>query len=334
MSHGTPELCRRGYVRMVRKPQKSVDRQTTLPLVTGVLGASMIAFSAPLVRLSGVEATTSAAFRCLYALPFLAVLAARERRRYGQRDLHDRRWALLAGLFFAADLLLWHNAIEYVGAGLATVLANVQVVVVGLVAWVFLHERPSPRTLAGVPVVLIGVVLIAGVTGGGYGRSPVLGAVLGLSTALAYSGFLLLLRRGNSDIRRPAGPLFDATLTGAGGVLLPSLLLGGVDLVPVWPAHGWLLLLALNSQVIAWLFISFSLPRLPAVATSVLLLLQPVGSIALGMVLFGEDPSSVQFGGVVLVLVGVAFAGGRPSNVARTPPGNSSPVATTVRSSQ
>src|SRR5206468_11429329 len=64
----------------------------------------------------------------------------------------------------------------------------------------------------------------------------------------AYAGFLLVLRRGNADVRRPAGPLFDATLMGAVASLLIGLPLGEVDLVPTWPAHGYLLALALSSR--------------------------------------------------------------------------------------
>ena len=45
---------------------------------------------------------------------------------------------------------------------------------------------------------------------------------------------------------------------------------------PVWPAHGWLIMLALVSQVFGWMLIATALPRLPAVETSVLLLGQPV----------------------------------------------------------
>jgi drug/metabolite transporter (DMT)-like permease len=303
-----------------QEDQMAQDSASWLPLAAGITGALMIAMSAPLVRLSGVEPSTSAAFRCLYALPFLAVLAARERRRFGPRPRSSRRAAMLAGAFFVADLTLWHHAIELVGAGLATVLANAQVVIVGLVAWAFLGERPVSRTLAGVPVVLIGVALIAGITGGGYGEAPALGAVLGFLTAVAYSGFILLLRRGNTDRRRPAGPLLDATLVAAVGTVVVGALVGGVDLVPSWPAHGWLFGLALNSQVVAWMLISVSLPRLPALATSTLLLLQPVGAVAIGVAFLDEAPSVVQLAGVVLVLLGVALAGSRKGRRAKTEP--------------
>ena len=43
---------------------------------------------------------------------------------------------------FAADLTFWHHSIDAVGAGLATVLGNIQVVFVGLLAWA-LGERPT-----------------------------------------------------------------------------------------------------------------------------------------------------------------------------------------------
>jgi len=280
-----------------------------LPYLTGTAGALLIALSAILVRLADVSPSTAAVFRCAYALPFLALVAAHERRRLGPRPWSQRRLALLAGVFFAADLALWHHAIGLVGAGLATVLANTQVLLVGLAAWAVLAERPERRVLVAVPVVLGGVVLISGVLGGdAYGEDPRLGAAFALLSAVAYAGFLLTLRHGNQDRRRPAGPLFDATLVGALVSVLAGAVVGDVDLVPTWPAHGWLVALALNSQVVGWLLISVSLPRLPAVVTSLLLLLQPVGSLLLGVVLLDEAPSPLQWAGAAVVLAGIGVA--------------------------
>ena len=113
-------------------------RMNDRPVLAGVLGALVIAFSAILVRLAEVSPSTAAFFRCAYALPLLGLLAWIERRRYGPLARRDRLLALGAGVCFAADLTFWHHSIEAVGAGLATVLANVQVVLVGLIAWVWL----------------------------------------------------------------------------------------------------------------------------------------------------------------------------------------------------
>jgi drug/metabolite transporter (DMT)-like permease len=277
------------------------------PVLTAVLGALTIAFSAIFVRLADVSPTTAAFFRCAYALPPLALLAWYERRRYGPRAPGQARLAWIAGVFFAADLVLWHHAIEQVGAGLATVLGNTQVVIVALAAWVLLGERPGARVAISVPVVLMGVVLISGVIGeGAFGRDPVLGVLLGLATGAAYAGFLLVQRRANADHRRPAGPLLDATLSAAIVTLAIGLLPGGeIDLVPSLPSHGWLLLLGLLVQVMGWLIISISLPRLPAAVTSVVLTIQPVGSVLLGIWILAEAPSSLQLAGVALIVVGL-----------------------------
>ena len=277
------------------------------PVLAAILGALTIAFSAIFVRLADVTPATAAIFRCAYALPLLAALAWSERRRYGPRAAGQARLAWIAGAFFAADLVLWHHAIEEVGAGLATVLGNTQVVFVPIAAWLILGERPGARVAASVPVVMIGVVLISGMLGGGeaYGRNPVLGVLFGIGTGLAYAGFLLVQRRANADRRRPAGPLFDATLSAAVFSLLIGLPLGEVDLVPTWPAHGWLLLLAIAVQVGGWLLISISLPRLPAAITSVVLTLQPVGSVVLGIWILAEAPSAFQLIGVLLILAGL-----------------------------
>jgi drug/metabolite transporter (DMT)-like permease len=282
---------------------------TERPVLTALLGALTIAFSAIFVRLADVSPATAAIFRCAYALPPLALLAWVERRRYGPRAAGQSRLAWIAGVFFAVDLILWHHAIGHVGAGLATVLGNTQVVIVPIAAWLLLSERPGGRVAAAVPLVLIGVVLISGVLDAGeaYGSNPALGVLFGVGTGVAYAGFLLVQRRANADHRRPGGPLFDATLSAAVVSLLIGLPLGEVDLVPTWPAHGWLALLAISVQVVGWLLISIGLPRLPSAITSVILTAQPVGSVLLGVWLLAEAPSAFQLVGVAFIIAGLVI---------------------------
>ena len=78
-----------------------------------VLGAIAIAFSSILVRLSHASPSTAAIFRCAYALPALGFLAWLEQRRYGPRPARDRGLAVAAGVFFAADLIMWHHSIGF-----------------------------------------------------------------------------------------------------------------------------------------------------------------------------------------------------------------------------
>ena len=292
------------------------------PRLLAVLGASCIAFSGILVRLSGAAPSTATVFRALYAVPFLVVLAVPEERRLGRSSGRARLLAVGAGLFFAVDLTTFHLAIQEMGAGLATVMGNLQVIVVGIVAWLLLGERPSRRVLTGAPLAVVGVILISGVVGGGaYGRDPGLGVAYGIVTACSYAGYLLLIRRARTP-GRFVGPVRDATLATVVGGLLGGILLGDLVIVPSWPEHGWLIVLAISAQVAGGLLIAASLPFLPAVVSSLILLSQPVAAVALAAVLLGEAPSPFQVAGVGLVVGGVALGtvGGVPGRFRRRAP--------------
>jgi drug/metabolite transporter (DMT)-like permease len=279
------------------------------PVGAAILGATIIAASGTLTRLSNETPATVAVWRCFWALPILYILAHREDRKYGKRLLQQRKLAALAGIAFTFDLVLWHWSIHEIGAGMATVLGNLSSVVVALLAWVLFRERPAMRLLGILPIVLTGVVLATGIIGGrAYGKSPTLGVIFGLACSIVYALFIVLYREGSKDLRRIAGPLFDATAVGGIFALIVGPLVGGVHLLPSWHSQFWLIVLALSSQVLGWLVISVALPRLPASLTALILLIQPVGGIAISALVLGERPSIVQLAGALVIVVGVAFA--------------------------
>ncbi|GAA1704855.1 DMT family transporter [Nonomuraea bangladeshensis] len=278
-------------------------------VIIAIVGALVISTSAPLVRLAEVSPATSALFRCAYAIPPMLALAWLERRRHGPLPRRAVLLAWAAGLTFAFDLLFWHHAIAYVGAGLATVLGNLQVFLVAFAAWAVFGERPSRRLMVATPVVFGGVVLISGVfDSAAYGDDPVMGVLAGVATSVSYAAFLLLMK-GGSD--RAAGPLAHATVVATVAIAALSPAFGGADLAPSWPAHGWLLLLALGPQVLGWSLITFTLPRQPAALTALLLLVQPLTTVALSAVALGERPSPWQLAGCAVIVLGVLWGSRR-----------------------
>jgi drug/metabolite transporter (DMT)-like permease len=286
-----------------------LDAIARRPRLAALAGALCISFSGIFYLWADVSPSTGTVYRAVFGLPLLALVAWAERRRYGPMPRRTIRLAAIAGVFFAGDLTFWHHAIEYVGAGLATVLGNLQVIVVGVVAWALFGERPSRSMLLALPVVLTGVVLISGVIGvGAYGSDPALGVILGIATALCYSGYLLVIRLGGRDPRRPAGPVAVATVTTALVAAGAGAVIGDLELRPGPESLFWLAMLGVTSQSLGYLFISISLPRLPAMVTSMILLVQPVLTVGLSMVLLGERPSPAQLLGVVLVVGGIAVA--------------------------
>ncbi len=305
------------------------------PLLAVGLGAACLSASAVLIKLSATGTATAAFYRCLLALPVLAMLAVAEQRRRGPRPLAARAGAVLAGGFLAIDLVLWNHAIADVGAGVATVLGNLQVLFVACAAWVLLRERPGRGFLLGLPVVMAGVVLVSGLAGAGTGGShPLGGAIYGIGTSLAYTAFLLILRQTSAGAPHVAGPLTEATAGAALGSLLLGLAFGGLQLEVPWPSLRWLLLLSLTSQTIGWLLITSSLPRLPAAISSLLLLLQPVAAMLLAGVVLGERPSLLQVAGAALVCGGVLAVTRSPASPGGRPQRDLQPAGTQAPSAQ
>ena len=272
-------------------------------------GATCLSASAILITLANVGPVTAAFYRCALPLPVLAVLAVAEQRRYGPRPLASRGYTGLAGLFLAANLVLWVHSIADVGAGVATVLGNLQVLFVAALAWAVLGEHPTRRSLVKLLVVLPGVVMVSGMAGGGATGPPTAaGAAYGLATSAAYACFLLIMRQTAGATRHVAGQLFDATAGAAAGALLLGLASGGLQLAIPWRSLGWLLVLALSSGIIGWLLITSSLPQLPASLSSLLLLLEPAAALILAAIVLGQRASLIQITGAVLVCGGVLTA--------------------------
>ncbi len=270
-----------------------------------LLGVLSISFSAIFVRLADVSPSTAAFFRAGYAIPALFLLW-RLVRGQDYRSARDRRVAFASGLFLAMDLALWHQSIRLIGAGLATVLANIQVIFVGLAAWAVYRERPTGLAMFTIPAIFGGVALMSGLgRPDAYRDDPLGGVIFGIFSGVAYALFLLVFRASNRGLAPSAGPLLDATVGVALGSLLASIFDPGFDLGMSWPAQGWLLALALVVQVGGWLFIAAALPRLPALETSVLLLLQPMATVLWGTLIFAEQLSILQWAGVALVLGGI-----------------------------
>ncbi|WP_350281532.1 DMT family transporter [Kribbella sp. HUAS MG21] len=281
------------------------------PAVRLGAGALFVSVSSVLIDLAGTSPGTASFYRCVLALPLLAAAAEFERRRHRAPGRNELLLGVLGGAFFAGDMLLWTRAIDEVGAGLSTVVVNVQVIGVPLLAWAIDRETVPWRFVAWVPVMILGVALTAGlVDGGAAGTDPVWGTIHAVLAAACYSVFLYLLRRTGLG-GRPIQNYF-AVIASAGVV---SLVAGwwwhGVDLTPGLRVIGWLIGVAVAGTVIGWLLVATYSPRLPSHVGAALLMLTPVGALALSAVVLGERPTVPQLIGAVLILAGAYFSGNR-----------------------
>ena len=285
------------------------------PRLLVIGGAAAISVSSILIKLADVSPSTAVFFRCFLALPPLAMLAWREYRRVGMPTRRALVLQALGGILLGLDFALWSQSILMIGAGIASVVVNVQVIVVPALSWLVFGNRVPLRFLFALPFMFTGIALAGGVFGGAAAGTDLLwGTVLSLISGIAYGGYIFVVGRIGAADRAASQVLVSTTSAGIAGSLIGSLW-GQIDSTPGWEAFIWLAALALVGQVFGWMLMGYSLPRLPAEVGATLLLMQPVLAVLLAVVLLGERPSAAQLLGCVVVVGAVSAVSVRRTRV-------------------
>jgi drug/metabolite transporter (DMT)-like permease len=210
---------------------------------------------------------------------------------------------MLAGLFFAGDLAVWHWSILLTTVANATLLANCAPIFVTLAAWLIFKTRPTAQFVAGLGAALAGMFLL--LRGDfHHAGAALLGDALGLVTAVFYAGYQMTVSRVRAVVSTARLMAVSSTVSAA--ILLPIALASGEQFLPA-SSNGWLLLvgLALISQAAGQSLIAYALAHLPGTFASVALLVQAVMAAALAWLLLGETLTVLAIAGGVLVLVGI-----------------------------
>jgi drug/metabolite transporter (DMT)-like permease len=278
-----------------------------------LLGAVLISFSPVFVKWTSVSPEVSAWYRvAVGGVVLLGWFALGKRLRLPPRRALPA--LILAAVLLAADLAAWHQSILYIGPGLATLLGNFQVFIMAFVGAWFFGEAIGRRMLFAIVLALIGLAMIAGLDWSGLAREARLGILLGLATAVFYSGFMLSLRKaqiatGHGDTGANLGV---ACLLCA--IVLAVYVLGQGGSLAIPTAKDGLVLVsyALVSQVFGWLMITSALGTVPASRVGLVLLLQPALSFVWDIVLFDRAFSGLELAGAALALVAI-FLGSRPA---------------------
>jgi drug/metabolite transporter (DMT)-like permease len=243
----------------------------------------------------------------LAAALFWVLVGPRAVRGVGRRDvvlalaLGACGYAAQAGGYFAA--------LERIDVSVLALLIYTYPAIVAAAAVAIGRERLDRRKLWALAFVLVGLVLL--LASAASGDLDPLGTALGLVTACIYSAYILTSQGVAGRVR----PLTLAALvcTGAAVTLtVGSTLLGQLrpgDLTAA--GWGWLACLAVVSTVAAISLFFAGLSRVGPTAAAILSTLEPVTTVVLAYLVFGEVLAGVQLLGGALVLGGVVVLSGR-----------------------
>lgn len=269
-------------------------------------GAAAISFSPVFVAVAAVGPTMAGFYRCLFGGLVLGVVVAvrRERLWAGTRPLG---LAVAAAVLFAVDIALWHRAIGYVGPGLATLLGNFQVFLLAAFGILLLKESADWRFLASVPLAVGGLFLLVGLEWSDFDRDYRFGIFVGLSVAVAYAGYTLVLRRSQSIAHRlpPAANLMTVSFVVA--AIMGPLGLAEGESFEIPDGRSWAAMVAYGvlCQALGWVLISKGLARVAASRAGLILLLQPALAFTWDVILFRRPTSAHDTIGVALTLAAI-----------------------------
>ena len=271
-----------------------------------LLGGNFALALGPLwVRLADTGPVSAGFWRLALAVPFLALLA----RANGQTLTGVPRAVILSvmagGVFFALDLASWHLGIELTRLANATLFGNSGSILI--VAWGLFALRRAPRinewlafaaALAGAAILLGRSLEID--------ETTLLGDLLCLLAGFLYTFYILLAQKGRATLGSWS-LLFWSTLAGLPVMAGAAVALGE----PFW-ATNWtpVVLLAITSQLIGQGLLVYALRHFSPLVVGLALLTQPVVSVVVGWLEFGEVLSGLDLIGTVLVCAGLVLARG------------------------
>ena len=229
--------------------------------------------------------------------------------------------ALLGGVGYVSESLVYFSALTLAPAGLVALLLYLYPALVALLSMWLERERLGRGKAGAIALAFVGTCLTLDLSGG---NARPLGIALGVLSALIYAVYILASAR----VLRHAGALGASTVI----VLSAGAVYGGIVLArgPAWPqtSTGWAAVagLALLGTVVAVLALLAGMARVGAVNAALLSTLEPLVAVLLGGLFLGERLSAAQGLGGLLILAAVVLLARLDAAAARAAATEGNPV--------
>lgn len=221
---------------------------------------------------------------------------------------HELRHGLAAGLALFAGFALQTVGLQHTDPATSAFLTYLLVVFVPILGFVFLRKPLPPVTGLGVALAVVGLVMLTGGAGGGFGR----GEVLSLGCAVAFAAHILIL--GQTASRHDAVRLTCIQVGTVGVVSTLLSLIGSVatgdglgDLVFGGAPLAAAAFCGIAATAIAFFLMVWAQRSVSPSRAALILLLEPVFAAVLSW-LGGDALTFTSALGGLLILVAVAVA--------------------------
>ena len=270
-----------------------------------LLGAFLISFSPVLVSISDLEPTVSAFYRVFIGSILLLLIIYINRKRY-INAFTVNSYLILAGIFFALDLWFWHRSILYIGPGMSTLIANFQIFIIPLMSFFIFSMIPNKSQIIAVIIGVAGLYLTLGYGGSISDENIRLGFTFGIMTALAYSAYILSLKKNNIESKRETSPVISLFYVSIISALIlfmvisiedASLAINGSRNLYSMLAYG------IICHVFGWYMIILGLKTVTATSAGIILISQPIFSLIWDYLFLSRLMNSIEIIGIIVVII-------------------------------
>ena len=227
----------------VAAPTTTTTTRLAMGIAVGLLAASIGALYTVFARwgiMHGLQSPDLTVLRFAVAgVLMLPVLALAWRRDRTQFTLRWRVWLLISLLAGTPFGLLMFGALQFAPPSHAAVFPFTAMSVMGMVLGaVVLGERLTPRRLAGIAVVLFGLLLLSGLEASSLTLRAAVGDAMFVAAGTLWAGFGIMLRKHRLDpLLATAVISFSALVTYVPAYLFIT---GGTGLIHAAPEVLWI----------------------------------------------------------------------------------------------
>ena len=244
-------------------------------------------------------------YRMLFAglmLTIPALVESKEKNQIPNRE--GWMWAIGGALVYGLNIALWCTALNFTTASAVTLLDTTAPVWVGLFGFFFLGKRYPAIYWLGLIITLTGAAMTVGLNSLGAGSAQFKGNLIALASGFTYAAYIIFTRKARASFSAVKYSWLVG-IVGAAALFFVVLFSGLFSQALPLRSMVLIALMALTSQVIAWVLVNHALGVLPQSAGSVALVGQPIVTTLLGALILGEYITWAQGLGGLICLSGI-----------------------------
>lgn len=280
--------------------------------LTGLKGSLLVSISgisfgflpvfARFIYNTGLDTLEMLFFRFLIASIFLALFL------YYKKILFIPNYKILLSLFLLGGLgyftqsMLYLSSIKYIPISIAVLLLYLYPTIVSSLSFLLKIEKFTMRIAIALVMSVSGLFLI---TGPGEGFS-LYGLVLALGSAFVYAGYIIGSSKVLRKIEGETASLYVMASATMSFLVFSMVTKGNVEVKE--EALLWIFLMALVSTTLAITAFFSGLRLIGPSRASIISILEPLTSIFLSFILFGEEFSAIQAAGALFIIVAVLIS--------------------------